>query len=122
MTNKASVRYLKTTLCQYWRVKRSYLHLVTESAELLPEHANLIEFVVFPLADILEPRVLKHSELELTLTAVISVPVCMVCAAQTSRRCGRCRVACYCSTECQLQDWQEHKTHCTLSERSAVTP
>lgn len=28
------------------------------------------------------------------------------------KRCGRCRVVCYCSKECQRNDWGSHKTYC----------
>ncbi|KAJ3511436.1 hypothetical protein NMY22_g15648 [Coprinellus aureogranulatus] len=30
------------------------------------------------------------------------------------QECGRCRVALYCSTQCQKQDWPVHKAECTL--------
>lgn len=28
------------------------------------------------------------------------------------KRCGRCRLACYCSVECQHQHWSTHKSGC----------
>ena len=96
-------------------MRRSSLHLLTESGELLQEaDGSLIQFVDdFVLADILEPRVLKYVEFELTVQAVVShMHVCVVCNAPSSKKCSGCRLARYCSRECQMQDWQEHKTHC----------
>lgn len=34
----------------------------------------------------------------------------------TLRRCGRCRVAVYCSAECQKTDWKKHRMECHESE------
>ena len=93
MNGHALVRDLKTSLCQHLGVKRSCVHLATESGQLLQEEAGLIELVDFALADVLEPRVLRHVELELTLTAVVTAPPCKVCAAPSFRKCARCRHA-----------------------------
>lgn len=38
--------------------------------------------------------------------------MCSKCSARASERCGRCRVAYYCSRECQKADWRVHKTWC----------
>ncbi len=38
--------------------------------------------------------------------------VCVVCGAEASKACGGCRKARYCSQECQLSDWPEHKMQC----------
>ncbi len=38
--------------------------------------------------------------------------VCHVCSAKASKTCGGCRSALYCSQECQISDWPEHKMQC----------
>lgn len=41
---------------------------------------------------------------------------CRACGAQLNRvrRCGRCRIAAYCNTRCQRQDYSKHKSLCEL--------
>src|SRR5687768_18397886 len=41
--------------------------------------------------------------------------VCLVCGIETPKMksCSRCRVAKYCSIECQRSDWSTHKRLCT---------
>ena len=112
LNGNALVRDLKILLSQHLGVKRSWVHLATESSQLLQEDVGLIELVDFALADVLEPRVVRHVELELTLAAVVSAPPCEVCAAPSHRKCSRCRRARYCSRECHLQDWAQHKGRC----------
>ena len=34
-----------------------------------------------------------------------------------NKRCGRCLVACYCSIECQREDWSAHKKQCKLNRK-----
>mmetsp|Transcript_13076 Transcript_13076/g.39518 ORF Transcript_13076/g.39518 Transcript_13076/m.39518 type:complete len:279 (-) Transcript_13076:20-856(-) len=52
--------------------------------------------------------------------------VCRVCgkngrvADKTIRRCGRCKVATYCSATCQAADWPSHKRDC-VRQRSTTT-
>jgi hypothetical protein len=38
---------------------------------------------------------------------------CYWCNSKIFKRCTRCKVAGYCSTECQKKDWSEHKGYCT---------
>ncbi len=38
--------------------------------------------------------------------------LCLVCRAQATKRCAKCKMACYCSTACQSADWALHKTIC----------
>ena len=38
------------------------------------------------------------------------------------KRCSGCRRVRYCSEECQLKDWQEHKTCCTSREPTVQLP
>jgi hypothetical protein len=37
---------------------------------------------------------------------------CNVCHKGGKKTCGRCQRVKYCSRECQLKDWKNHKTHC----------
>ena len=51
-----------------------------------------------------------------------TLSLCDVCGAAASEgsaltKCSRCLVAVYCSTECQKQDWPEHKRDCKQYER-----
>lgn len=34
-------------------------------------------------------------------------------------RCSRCKSVCYCSRDCQVQDWSEHKKNCAVKECTA---
>ena len=45
------------------------------------------------------------------------VRVCENCSkvAETMQKCSRCRLARYCSEECQLEDWKEHKKSCMMA-------
>lgn len=37
---------------------------------------------------------------------------CAVCKAKSTKRCGKCQGPLYCSKECQLSHWKEHKKTC----------
>ena len=55
--------------------------------------------------------VVKEEEGEPTKKAA---RVCEKCgkSATTTKRCGGCKLVRYCSEECQLGDWKEHKKSC----------
>jgi len=38
---------------------------------------------------------------------------CNQCGAQTNTVCSDCNVIYYCSTECQLKDWETHALQCS---------
>ena len=39
-------------------------------------------------------------------------PVCQVCGNGGQKKCSRCEEVYYCSRECQIKDWQNHKPAC----------
>ncbi|MCJ1267184.1 hypothetical protein MMC22_007069 [Lobaria immixta] len=44
-------------------------------------------------------------------------PGCAVCRTLVpAKNCGRCRLAQYCSTKCQIADWKSHQAICVASE------
>ena len=44
-------------------------------------------------------------------------PLCAQCGKLANSRCSRCKSEWYCSKECQIKRWKEHKTVCkTLAE------
>ena len=47
---------------------------------------------------------------------------CSVCAAPCTTRCKSCRIAAYCSRECQKQHWPLHKSKCTPKQTTMTTP
>lgn len=55
---------------------------------------------------------ISNSVNENTDPAMDKKPRCRVCQKQPAKSCARCRDAAYCSRECQVKDWKEHKKHC----------
>ena len=41
---------------------------------------------------------------------------CVVCYKATTKKCGRCSIASYCSRECQVEDWKTHKNSCKADD------
>lgn len=41
-------------------------------------------------------------------------PLCQVCGTIATQRCSRCKNVWYCSRECQLKQWKEHKAMCDV--------
>lgn len=61
----------------------------------------------------------EASELEKLFASVnineqqASKPICVHCKVSNgSKKCSRCKVACYCSRDCQVKDWPVHKFFC----------
>ena len=45
---------------------------------------------------------------------------CVVCSKPAGRQCGACKMQHYCSSQCQRQNWSDHKPVCTrLANASA---
>lgn len=42
------------------------------------------------------------------------------CKEPATKYCGVCRYACYCSIECQREDWSTHKTFCKPNEKKKI--
>ncbi|KAJ3504307.1 hypothetical protein NLJ89_g8002 [Agrocybe chaxingu] len=45
---------------------------------------------------------------------------CSYCGEIGQQKCARCKIASYCSRECQRKDWPDHKKSCT--EMTSITP
>ena len=41
-------------------------------------------------------------------------PVCAGCGEAATQRCSKCKSEWYCSRECQLKRWKEHKPMCKM--------
>ena len=41
-------------------------------------------------------------------------PKCEECGALATQRCSRCKMAWYCSRDCQLRQWKTHKPICAM--------
>ena len=41
-------------------------------------------------------------------------PKCAVCGEPAKQRCSKCKGEWYCSRECQLKKWKEHKKMCSM--------
>ena len=41
-------------------------------------------------------------------------PKCEECGAIATQRCSRCKMAWYCSRDCQLRNWPKHKQICAM--------
>jgi hypothetical protein len=45
------------------------------------------------------------------------IPIrCVPCGKITLKKCGCCKRSYYCSRECQVEDWKEHKLECKYSK------
>ena len=68
---------------------------------------------IFP-APWLDPTRRNIPEVEQTMDCGdIKEKKCKVCGKVDSRKkCGKCMNVVYCSRECQVKDWREHKTSC----------
>ena len=49
-------------------------------------------------------------------------PKCEDCGTLATLRCSKCKMAWYCTRDCQLRQWKKHKTICSMfSEAQAET-
>lgn len=46
------------------------------------------------------------------VTGSKGLKTCGVCGSLSEKQCGRCKLECYCSKECQEKGWKKHKTYC----------
>ncbi|XP_011159606.2 zinc finger MYND domain-containing protein 10 [Solenopsis invicta] len=44
----------------------------------------------------------------------IEAKKCLVCQEASKKRCSKCKEAWYCSRECQVKDWENHKNICNI--------
>ena len=45
-------------------------------------------------------------------------PKCEECGALATQRCSRCKMAWYCSRDCQLRQWKKHKAICAMFQEA----
>ena len=45
-------------------------------------------------------------------------PKCEECGALATQRCSRCKMAWYCSRDCQLRQWKKHKELCAMFQEA----
>jgi len=76
----------------------------------LPTNSDQIKRRVHRKADQAE----KKRETEDKGNAKKAARVCQLCGkeAEKMKKCSVCRLVRYCSQECQLEDWKEHKKSC----------
>lgn len=55
-------------------------------------------------------------------TPAASKKKCIICSEPAPLACGNCKVAQYCSSECQSTDWKVHKLLCKSFEEFRVRP
>ena len=41
------------------------------------------------------------------------MPFCSGCGKPEAKPCGQCKIALYCGRECQKNDWESHRKHCS---------
>ena len=41
-------------------------------------------------------------------------PICEECGEPATQRCSRCKLAWYCSRDCQMRQWKKHKKLCNM--------
>ena len=46
---------------------------------------------------------------------------CAVCSKPSSKFCKSCKARFYCSQECQIADWKEHKKFCPKVEEKQIS-
>lgn len=47
-------------------------------------------------------------------------PKCEECGAVATQRCSRCKMAWYCTRDCQLRQWKKHKQICQMFIQAAA--
>ena len=47
-------------------------------------------------------------------------PKCAVCGDTATQRCSKCKSVWYCTRECQLSHWKEHKALCKIASEARV--
>ena len=108
----ADVHSLKMMLSQLVGVRPSRLELVSLTGRRCGRGERILDLTEWPLADILDPKVLRRVQMEVTLNAIVCDTQCFVCGAGAALLCLGCRRRRYCSRACQLNDWQDHKRSC----------
>lgn len=94
---------------------------LTAAAHITRASCEYITDALFEFMRICEeegsPAVSEHITAELVRDLQASFRRVCACDAITTSRCGRCRVAPFCSRECQRKGWPQHKPWCNVWQR-----
>jgi hypothetical protein len=61
---------------------------------------------------VLAPEKSKRSMAVKPKQVVKTVDICVVCSKPATSRCSRCKAVSYCSKQCQVENWKQHKDLC----------
>jgi len=75
--------------------------------DILENLYNVFVDKVMEAVEVLYEKVLRERK-----PKTKKVGVCITCKSVARLRCGGCKRACYCSAECQRNDWLHHKEIC----------
>ncbi len=111
----APLSVLRRRAARELQVKPSHLALFIGAVELTDDDASVADSFEAAIRE--DPEVL-NSRHAVPVAAVVSGRACTYCGSRSTRLqyCGRCHVAYYCSVDCQLLDWPQHKRACEPEE------
>ena len=117
MSRHTTVLDLKQRLYESLGVKALEQVIVLPDRErCLDDAVGLLDVVAwFVLGDLMSSKAINALTFELTVDVVTTPKLCANCDQPAIQKCGRCRVARYCSQECQRQHWRVHKAACGQS-------
>ncbi|KAE9396351.1 hypothetical protein BT96DRAFT_922196 [Gymnopus androsaceus JB14] len=100
-----------------WKEHRPYCTQTNQASALMDSgSADTEEQKIQASHKVQEKSALRIDESQCEEDAAPMVYACYTCHASDDSRtlkcCSRCKVAWYCSSECQTKDWKEHKNHC----------
>ena len=87
-----------------------------QAIEFLKENKQYYKWYEEYDDDALYYRVYYESKY-LTRETTSSIKLCRVCSKKSTKCCGKCGVAYYCSADCQKSHWKEHKKVCGVAEK-----
>mmetsp|Transcript_50524 Transcript_50524/g.99907 ORF Transcript_50524/g.99907 Transcript_50524/m.99907 type:complete len:173 (+) Transcript_50524:122-640(+) len=112
---------------EYTKQMLAYYEAGYATTLVLPRKIGTNDYILVCLQNKLQPE--KDSLCELAFqcmrqfvgTTMLVKKRCFVCHKPAAATCTACRVACFCSKECQKSGWAGHKKLCMLVKKSNVT-